>query len=193
MADVTTYDGRLRFEPALSWSAIIGGGLTALATSATLTLLASGFGYDLAVGALASRHSLEGFTPAIGAGAVAIQVISAGLGGYLAGRLRHPWFSAHTDEAHFRDTAHGLIAWALFTVAGLILTTLVLAPYAEGLVLPAAADAPLTADDAARAAHILSQSAFFAAVGMLLSGFIAAVAARLGGLRSEEMHLKVRG
>jgi len=192
MTDLTTFDRRLHLEPALSWSAIIAGALAALAISAALSLLASGFGYDLAVGALASHHALDGFTPAIGAGAIAIQVISAGLGGYLAGRLRHTWLSAHADEAHFRDTAHGLLAWALFTVAGLVLTSLVLSPYAQGLLPAAAAQAPLTSDAAARAAHILSQSAFFAAVGMFLSAFTAAVAARLGGMRSEEMHLLAR-
>ena len=191
MTDVTTYNGRIHLESALSWSAIIGGGLAALAISVLLTLLASGFGYDVAVGALASRRSLETFSPQIGAGAIAIQVVSAGIGGYLAGRLRHPGLSAHTDEAHFRDTAQGLLAWALFTVLGLALTALVIAPYAEHLG-PAAVTEALTADEAARAAHILSQSAFFAGVGMLLSAFTAAVAGRVGGLRTEDMHLKAR-
>ncbi|HEY1753143.1 MAG TPA: hypothetical protein VGG29_17935, partial [Caulobacteraceae bacterium] len=79
----------LRFEPALSWSAIIAGAFVAVATSIFLTLLAAGFGYDVAAGGLASRQSLMDFTPKVGGGAIAIQVISAGIGGYLAGRLRH--------------------------------------------------------------------------------------------------------
>jgi hypothetical protein len=189
MTDATVFDGRPRIEPVLSWSAIVAGTLVALASSVFLTVLASGFGYDLAAGALASRRSLDAFTPEIGAGAIAIQVVSAALGGYLAGRLRPAWTFAHLDEAHFRDTAQGLIVWALATVIGLVLTALVVAPYAEMLSPAAAAAAPA---DAERAAHIAAQSAFFTAVGMLLSAFIAAVAGRIGGLQTEHMHLKGR-
>jgi hypothetical protein len=193
MSQVSTPDGRvLLLEPALSWSAIVAGAFVALAVSVFLTLMVAGFGYDLAAGSVESRRSLAAFTPELGAGAIAIQVISAAFGGYLAGRLRHPWFSAHSDEAHFRDTAHGLIAWAIATVAGLVLATTVVTPYAEQLAA-LTPPAPLTPAEAARAAHILTQSAFFTAIGMVLSAFIAAVAARIGGLRTEDMHLKGRG
>jgi hypothetical protein len=192
MSQVSTHDGRvLLLEPALSWSAIFAGAFVAVSTSVVLTLLAAGFGYDLAAGAIATRRSLMAFSPELGAGAIAIQVVSAALGGYLAGRLRHPWFSAHTDEAHFRDTAQGLITWAIATVAGLVLAASVITPYAEQLaaVTPATTT---TAADAARAAHVLVQSAFFAGVGMVLSAFTAAVAGRIGGLRTEDMHIKGR-
>lgn len=189
MSEVSTHDGvALLMEPALSWSAIFAGAVVAVATSVFLTLLASGFGYDLVAGSLSTRQSLIAFTPALGAGAIAIQVVSAGLGGYLAGRLRHPWFSAHTDEGHFRDTAQGLITWAIATIAGVVLAATVITPYAEQLT----AVTPLTptAADMARASHILVQATFFTAIGMLLSAFTAAVAARIGGLRTEEMHAK---
>jgi hypothetical protein len=123
----------------------------------------------------------------LGAASVAVQVISTALGAYLAGRLRHLWLGAHADEAHFRDTAHGLLVWALATVAMLVLATTV-APFAATVT----ATAPTPAPDPVRAAHVLAQSAFFTAVGMVLSAFIGAVAARLGGLRTEEMHGKPR-
>ncbi|TDG03239.1 hypothetical protein E1N52_35735 [Paraburkholderia guartelaensis] len=51
------------------------------------------------------------------------QVMSAGLGGYLAGRLRRHWPGIGTDETHFRDTAHGFLAWALATLLSAILFT----------------------------------------------------------------------
>ena len=38
------------------------------------------------------------------------------VGGYLAGRLRGTWAGVHNDEVYFRDTAHGLVTWALATV-----------------------------------------------------------------------------
>jgi len=179
------------FEPELSWSAIIAGATVALATSLFLTLLAAGFGYTFAFGGLAYRGSLAAFSPIFGAGAIAVQVVAGGFGGYVAGRLRHQWLSAHLDEAHFRDTAHGLLAWALSTVVGVVLAATVLIPYAEQLAAPVAPMA-LTADEALRASNIAMQAAFFTAFGMLLSAFVAAVAGRIGGLRNEEMHAKGR-
>jgi hypothetical protein len=176
-------------ESELSWSAIIAGATVALATSLFLTLLAAGFGVRFAYGGLASHSSLAAFSPEFGAGAIVVQVLSGGFGGYVAGRLRHQWLSAHSDEAHFRDTAHGLLAWALSTVVGVVLAATVLIPYAEQFAAPTAG-AALTADEALRASNIAMPAAFFTAVGMLLSAFVAAVAGRIGGLRNEEMHAK---
>src|ERR1019366_3427165 len=42
--------------------------------------------------------------------------LSSALGGFLTGRLRMRWAGVHRDEVFFRDTAHGLLAWALATV-----------------------------------------------------------------------------
>ena len=170
-------------EPALSWGAIFAGAVAGLSVSLLLTVLAAGFGYALAPGAIASKGSLAGFTPAVGAGAVAVQVLSAALGGYLAGRLRPAWAGSHGDEAHFRDTAHGFLAWAVSMLTGVLVAVTVLTPYAEQMG-GAASAAPAAAQ---RAADVAAQSAFFIAVGMLLSAFTAAVAGRLGGMRSEEM------
>ncbi|MEP7298264.1 MAG: hypothetical protein ABI702_18940 [Burkholderiales bacterium] len=52
------------------------------------------------------------------------QIAAAGMGGYLAGRLRERWAETHVDEVYFRDTAHGFLAWALATIvtAGLLTT-----------------------------------------------------------------------
>lgn len=180
--------GLSHLEPPVSWSAIFAGAVTALAVSFLLTLLAAGFGYTLIPGGLASRGSIMAFTPALGGAAVAIQAIAAGVGGFVTGRLRHQWLSAHSDEAHFRDTAHGFVAWALATVVGLVLAARVFTPYAESVALiPAPQLSPVDID---RAGHIVSQAAFFTAIGMLLSAFVAAVAARLGGMESEHMHEK---
>ncbi|HVJ63591.1 MAG TPA: hypothetical protein VM555_12875, partial [Tahibacter sp.] len=54
------------------------------------------------------------------------QIIAAAVGGYLAGRLRVRWTSVQRDEVYFRDTAHGLLAWAVATlvVAGCFTSTL---------------------------------------------------------------------
>lgn len=175
-------------EAPLSWPAIFAGAVAALAIALMLTGLAAGFGLTLSFGGLMSRASLAAFTPGVGALAIVIQVIAAGIGGYLAGRLRHHWPTAHIDEAHFRDTAHGLIAWALFAVAGAVMAFTVLMPLARQLA-PSSDIAEMAVDvgQSARTAHIAAQAAFFAGIGALLSAFTAAVAARVGGLRSEDM------
>ncbi len=178
---------------AISWSAIWAGAFVAVATSLLLSLAAAGIGFDVGMPGLATRASLKAFAPEVGAGGILIQVLSAGLGGYVAGRTRTIWTTLHDDESHFRDTAHGLIVWAVASVAMILLGALVLAPYADALSATAAAAAPPpTPAEAQRAASIASQASLFVAIGMLLSAFVAAVAARIGGLRHEEMHARPR-
>ncbi len=48
-------------------------------------------------------------------------MISSTVGGYMAGRLRSLWTGAHSEEALFRDTAHGFLAWCTATVAGVLM------------------------------------------------------------------------
>ena len=180
-------------HPALSWSAIWAGAVVTVAASLLLSLAAAGLGYDVGSPGLATRSSLRAFAPEVGAGAILIQVLSAALGGYVAGRTRTIWTGLHDDESHFRDTAHGLIAWALATVAGVLLAALVLAPYADAMSAAAAANQPPPSpEDAQRAAQIASQASLFIAIGMLLSAFVSAVAARIGGLRHEHMYARPR-
>ncbi len=164
----------------------------AVASSLLLSLAAAGVGYDIGLPGIVTRGSLKAFAPEVGAGGILIQVLSAALGGYVAGRTRTIWTGLHDDEGHFRDTANGLVAWAVATIAGLLLATLVLAPYAESLAAAAAPAQVASAADNLRAANIASQAALFIAIGMLLSAFVSAVAARIGGLRHEEMHARPR-
>ena len=80
----------------------------------------------LALGAGAGLSSLSpwsnsGVSPvAVGFGALLflafVELISASIGGYLAGRLRTKWVDIHTDEVYFRDTAHGFLVWAVALV-----------------------------------------------------------------------------
>jgi hypothetical protein len=76
-----------------------------------------------------------------------MQLASSGVGGYLAGRLRVKWTAVHTDEVFFRDTAHGLLSWAvasLFTVgllSGTVQGILGGAVQAGAAAVPAAAGA----------------------------------------------------
>jgi hypothetical protein len=52
-----------------------------------------------------------------------MSALASGLGGYMAGRLRVKWSDVDADEAFFRDTAHGLLAWAVATVVSAAVLT----------------------------------------------------------------------
>ena len=101
---------------AVSWAAILAGAVVAAATSLVLALVAAGV--DLASvspwpGTGASARSITAMS------AVALiltQWLSAAIGGYVTGRLRTNWTATHTHEVFFRDTANGLIAWAVATL-----------------------------------------------------------------------------
>lgn len=119
-------------ESAVSWAAVIAGAFVAAALSLILVLLGSGVGL-----AVASPWSGQGASAAgIGVGAaiwlIVVQWLSFALGGYVAGRLRTKWVGLHTDEVFFRDTAHGLLVWALATVVGAVVLTSVLSSVASG-------------------------------------------------------------
>lgn len=105
---------------AVSWGAIFAGAAAAAALSFILMLLGFGFGL-LSV----SPWSGEGASAeTLGLGSIIwliiMQLAAAGLGGYLAGRLRVKWADIHTDEVYFRDTAHGLVTWSVSTLAAVI-------------------------------------------------------------------------
>jgi hypothetical protein len=103
-------------KSAASWPAIIAGAF--VAASATLILITLGSGIGLASISPWHNHGVTVTTFAV-TGAIWLiltQWVSAGLGGYIAGRLRTRWVGTHTHEVFFRDTAHGLITWAVATV-----------------------------------------------------------------------------
>lgn len=100
----------------VSWPAIFAGATAAAALSLIMLLLGAGTGLGVA-----SPWGDEGAeAKTIGIAVIFwitfTQIASSGLGGYLAGRLRTKWSGVHTDEARFRDTAHGFLAWSVATL-----------------------------------------------------------------------------
>jgi hypothetical protein len=100
---------------AVSWAAIVAGGLAT--ATLTLFLLAFGTGMGFSVVSPWSNSGVSGSTLILGAGfyLIVVAMISSSIGGYLAGRLRIKWVGVHTNEVYFRDTAHGFLAWAFAT------------------------------------------------------------------------------
>ena len=115
---------------AVSWSAIIGGAFTASALSLLMLALGTGLGFT----SVSAFQGQGASAAAVGIGAalwlIVTQIISSGLGGYLAGRLRTKWTNVHSDEVYFRDTAHGFVVWAL----GAIVSAVLLASAASSIV-----------------------------------------------------------
>ena len=108
--------GSFTGKSAASWSSIIAGAFVAASTTVILVALGSGIG--LASISPWSGHGVSVTTFAVTTAiwVIVTQWIAAGLGGYIAGRLRTRWIGTHTHEVFFRDTAHGLITWAVATI-----------------------------------------------------------------------------
>ncbi|CAB3654602.1 hypothetical protein LMG26685_02933 [Achromobacter mucicolens] len=136
---------------AVSWAAVFAGAVIAAALSLALFAGGTGLGF-LSV----SPWGEEGMSaPAVGIGIIVwmllTQIISYGIGGYVAGRLRTKWVDVHSDEVYFRDTAHGFLVWALSAVVSAALLGSALASMASG-VAKAGASVAATAGTAVTAA-----------------------------------------
>jgi hypothetical protein len=115
-AGAASTDAVATSKSAASWAAIIAGAVVAVAASLILLALGSGLGFA-AVSPWPDRGvSAATFTVTTAIWLIVTQWISAGLGGYLAGRLRTRWIGTHSHEVFFRDTAHGLVTWAVATI-----------------------------------------------------------------------------
>jgi hypothetical protein len=107
---------RLRAGTAVSWGAILAGSVAAISLSILLLTLGSGLGFA-AISPWANHGASASAVIISGAiWLIVTQWISAAVGGYLSGRLRHRWLATHQHEVFFRDTAHGLVTWSVATI-----------------------------------------------------------------------------
>jgi hypothetical protein len=103
----------------VSWAAVVAGAVASLAyTGATFLWRRHGTFGRFAVGQF---RRLRYFKIGTGLYFIVMAMISSAVGGYLAGRLRTKWVGGQTTEVHFRDTAHGFLAWAAASVLGALL------------------------------------------------------------------------
>ncbi|AZO71274.1 MAG: hypothetical protein E5V92_04535 [Mesorhizobium sp.] len=109
-------------SPAVSWGPIVAGAFAASTLTVILMLIGSGLGLTMVSPWTGASASATTFAVSAAVWLVVVQWLSAGLGGYLTGRLRTKWVGIHDDEVYFRDTAHGFLAWAVATllVAGVL-------------------------------------------------------------------------
>ena len=116
----------------VSWASILVGATTIAALSLILLMLGAGLGLSSVSPWSHSGISSSSFGISTIIWIVVTQLLAAGMGGYLAGRLRTKWTGVHTDEVYFRDTAHGFMAWAVATLATVALLTSVIGTVVTG-------------------------------------------------------------
>src|ERR1700709_952608 len=97
--------------PRVSWAAVLAGAVTSLAL--TLVLLSFGAGMGFSVTSPWGNSGVSATTFKIGTGLyfIVMAMISSAIGGYLAGRLPTKWGGVQKNEGHFREPAHGFLAW----------------------------------------------------------------------------------
>ena len=174
---------RLRAGPAASWGAIFAGAVVAVATSLILLTLGAGLGFAAMSPWPGQGVAGSTFTISAAIWLIVTQWLSAAMGGYITGRLRHRWLATHTHEVFFRDTAHGLVTWAVATIAVAAVAAGSLSSIAGVAARSAGGAATASAGNAAAA-----ETAIFTALAMLIGAFIASVAAAIGGhLRDEHL------
>lgn len=113
-----------RHKVAVSWGAVFAGGVGAAAFALILLTLGTGLGLTTLSPWSSATSNAKAFGIAAVVWVCVTSILTSGLGGYLAGRLRSRWLDVSADEMHFRDTAHGFLSWAVATlVTAAILTS----------------------------------------------------------------------
>ena len=165
---------------AVEWGAIFAGGVAAIGITAILFTLGPGLGLTTV-----SPWSLRNPSPTTFGTAAAIwmivtQWVASAFGGYLTGRLRTKWVGIRTDEVLFRDTAHGLLAWASSRYVGSAATAGVVAAAAD------AAPSTATTEAAEQARKVAIAFSLATSLSLLIGAFVAAAAGALGGFHRDE-------
>ena len=141
----------------VEWGAVIGGTVAALAVS--LVLLA--FGAAIGLSSVSPWTTTATGLKAVGVGTtfwfLLVTLWSFALGGYLAARLRHRWSDATPAEVRFRNSAHGLLVWALSVLIAAILAASGVSAIGRGLGA-AAGTAAAAADQVTATTDLLFRS-----------------------------------
>jgi hypothetical protein len=108
----------------VDWCAVIAGALIACAIFVLLTTFGSAIGLTLTSPYPGSGFSGKVATWLIGIWEIWVAVSAFAVGGYFAGRLRHRIFDATEHESDVRDSAHGLLVWAIAALLGTWIATM---------------------------------------------------------------------
>jgi hypothetical protein len=102
----------------VDWAAVLAGAFIACAIFVVLTTFGSAIGLTLTSPYPGSGFSGKVATWVTGIWELWVAVSAFAVGGYLAGRLRQRAHDATEHESDVRDSAHGLLVWALAALLG---------------------------------------------------------------------------
>lgn len=174
---------------AVEWAAIFGGAVAAIGITIILLTLGPGLGLTTVSPWSFTNPSPAAFGTVAAIWLVVTQWLASAFGGYLSGRLRKKWVGIRTDEVLFRDTAHGLLAWALATLLMATLVTLGSATTAGVAAATAASTAstpPVTPEAAEEIRKVTIAFSFTTSLSLLVGAFVASAAGALGGFHRDE-------
>jgi hypothetical protein len=161
-------------EHAVSWPAILAGATAAASISLILIVLGLGLGLTTMSPWAAPVATDTAITWSSIIWLSFASLVSSGLGGYIAGRLRVRWPQTQPDEVYFRDTAHGFLAWGIATlVTAAVLSTVIGSILGTGHAEPVA-----MTEEVRKNAAYASLWIFFS---LLLGAFTASLLATIGG------------
>lgn len=114
---VVTDDVAIASRPAMDWGAVFAGAVIGAAVSVILLTFGTAVGLSTTSPLRGEGGlGLTGLAIATAIWVVISQAVSFGAGGYIAGRMRRRG-AVPAREAEIRDTAHGLVAWAVAALA----------------------------------------------------------------------------
>lgn len=100
----------------LAWTPAVAGALLATAFSTVLIAFGTAIGLGVASTAPTWRDASVALWLLSGLYLILVALVSFGIGGYVAGRIRPSLRAANADEIEHRDGLHGLAAWAIAVV-----------------------------------------------------------------------------
>jgi hypothetical protein len=118
------YPGNVGAPRYLAWTPAVAGALIATAFSTVLVAFGTAIGLSVASAAPTWRDASAALWLLSGIYLILVSLISFGLGGYVAGRIRPSLPAANSDDIEHRDGLHGLAAWAIAVVMTVLLTAL---------------------------------------------------------------------
>jgi hypothetical protein len=108
----------------LAWTPAVAGALIATAFSTILIAFGTAIGLGVASTAPTWRDASVALWLLSGVYLILVALISFGVGGYAAGRIRMNTVAADTGDIEHKDGVHGVAAWAIAVVLTVLITAL---------------------------------------------------------------------
>jgi len=124
------------------WTPVVAGAFVASAVSLILLAFGASIGLSIVSSSPTWRDASAALALLSGLYLLLSALLSFGVGGYVAGRLRERWHpGAHSDVVEFRDGTHGVLAWALAVVITGVVAAAAAASIGSRAAAPAASPA----------------------------------------------------